>query len=701
MLDTLLHPKSVVVTGATPTPGNAGRDILANLKSAGFQGAVYPVAPGIEEILGFRCYPDLDSCPQTADVCVVAVPAPEVLDSVQHGLDAGIGFFIVLTPGFKEAGEEGRRLEEELLAACAARGARLLGPNCIGLINTRHRMNASLSPAKPSCGGIAVVSQSGSLCMAILDWAWSRKVGLSMVVSLGNKCDLDESDFLQALAGDEHTKVIAGFLESVADGEGFLRAAEHAAEIKPVVIFKAGITRAGALAASSHTGSRAGADIAYGAALKRSGLIRAQRFDDLFDFAQAFATQPLPSGTRVAVVTNGGGAGIMAVDAMESSSLNIAELGESTRERLRALLPDAASVVNPVDIGGEQSAERFAQACRIVREDPDVHAILVLATPQNMLRLQDLAGSLADIHDAGKPLLVSFMGGQAVEETRQRLNELNIPHYPSPERAVAALRALCDYAAWKRRPPRVVTRFPVNHRRIGRVLRWHERMGLSRVAEVESKAILDAYGFNVLPGGLAATQDAAVDLAEAVGYPVVMKIVSPDIVHKSDIGGVRLNLANAEQVRDAFDLLMLRMQRKAPHAAIRGMYVERMGPQGREVILGMTRDPLFGPMLMFGLGGIFVEVMEDVTFHLAPITAEEAMQMLKNTRSYALLCGARGQDPVDLDSIALGLQRISQLAMEYPQVNELEINPFIVGDIGTKPYPADARMSLKEPAPHA
>lgn len=695
MLETLLKPNSIAVIGASQTPGKVGHEVVANLKASGFPGAVYPVNPNADQVLGLPCYPDVKSCPQPVDLGVVAVPTSAVLAGVEQAINAGVRFLVVLTAGFKEVGEQGRKLEEELRSLCASRGARLMGPNCIGLINTHHRMNASFSPSWPNPGGISVISQSGALCVAILDWASSKGVGLGTVVSFGNKADLNEVDFLQALAEDDHTTVIAGYLENVTDGDEFLRAAEHAAGIKPVIIFKAGFTQAGVRAASSHTGSLVGEDIAYGAALRRAGVIRAKRFDELFDYAQAFATQPLPGGSGIAVLTNAGGPGIMAADAVESSGLTMAALEETTRSRLRDLLPEAASTLNPVDVLGDADPERFAGALRIIQDDPGVHALVVLVTPQGMTRPEVLAQRLAEVHDPAKPLLTAFMGGRAMGEAQTRLNNLGIPNYASPERAVAAAGALCDYAAWKSRPPRVVTRFPVNHRRIERILRWHERMGRNRIAEVEAKEILKAYGFNVLDGGLITTADAAVELAERIGYPVVMKICSPDVIHKSDFGGVRLNLANAEHVRDAFDLMSLRISRRAPDARIRGMYVERMGARGREVILGMTRDLLFGPMLMFGLGGIFVEVMKDVTFHIAPITADEAMQMLKSTRSYDLLEGARGQGSVNLDAIALGLQRISQLAMEYPKISELDINPFIVGDVGVEPYVADARMSLK------
>jgi acetyltransferase len=544
---------------------------------------------------------------------------------------------------------------------------------------------------------MSVISQSGALCVAILDWAASTGLGLSKVVSFGNKADLNEVDFLRAFAADPDTHVVAAYLESITEGDRFLEVAEAIASVKPVVVLKVGVTPAGAKAASSHTGSLAGADMAYWAAFKRSGVIRAETFEALFDYALAFATQPLPAGNRLAIITNAGGPGIMAADAAELAGLQLLPPTDATREKLRKLLPATAATANPIDVIGDAQPERYLDTLKLIQDDDTVDGILVVLTPANMTRPLELAQQLQATHDRKKPLLTAFMGGKEIREARDYLMQAGIPNYPDPARAVHAFKAMSDYAAWRARPPRVVTRFPVNRRRVDRVIQWQLRSGVQQVGEVEAKQILQAYDFNVPDGFLARTAGEAVDAAERIGYPVVLKISSPDIIHKSDFGGVRLNLSSADQVRDAFDLLMLRLQRRAPNAHVRGALVEKMGRKGREVILGMTRDPQFGPMLMFGLGGIFVEVMKDITFYLAPITAEEAMQMLKGTRSYALLQGARGQAPVDLDAIASALQRISQLATDYPQIMELDINPFMVGVVGTEPYVADARMTLARP----
>jgi acetyltransferase len=698
MLETLLYPKSIAVIGVSRNPEKVGYAVLANLVNGGFKGAIVPVNPEASEILGLKCYKSLDEYKGQIELSVIVVAGKYVKDALRKSIDAGAKSVIVITAGFKEVGAAGAAAEQELVEICRASSVRMVGPNCLGVLNTDHHMNATFAPSVPPPGKISVISQSGALCVAILDWAAEQKLGLGKVISFGNKADLNEVDFIQALAEDQETNVIAGYLESIKEGDKFLRIAEQAASIKPVVILKVGVTQAGAKAASSHTGSLAGADMAYGAAFKRAGVIRAENFEALFDYATAFAMQPLPNGVRVAIITNAGGPGIMAADAAESLGLKMVSPSKESDVKLRAFMPASGAFGNPIDVIGDADPGLYTKAFEVMQEDETIDAIVVVVTPQNMTKPLELAEKLGAAHTGKKPLLAAFMGGTEVAAAREKLMALGIPNYPSPDRAIVALRAMCDYAAWKRRPVRVVTRFPVNRRRVDRIINTQERSGAMQIGEVEAKEILRAYDFNVLGGQLARTGDESVEIAERLGYPVVLKISSPDIIHKSDFGGVRINLANAEQVRDAFDLMMLRIQKRAPNAHLRGAYVEKMGQRGREVILGMTRDPQFGPMLMFGLGGIFVEVMKDVTFHLAPITAEEAMQMLKGTRSYALLQGARGQAPVDLETLAGALQRISQLATDYPEILELDINPFIVGPVGTQAYVADARMTLSNSA---
>jgi acetyltransferase len=695
MLESLLYPNSIAVMGASMTAGKVGNAVTVNLIKGGFEGEIVPVNPSGGELMGQKFYTSLEEYGKDIEMSVIAVPTKAVKDAVLSSLRAGAKAVVVITAGFKEVDEEGAALEKEIADLCRSRGARLMGPNCLGLMNTHHKMDATFANYMPKAGGISVLSQSGALCTAILDWAQARKMGLASLISIGNKADIDETDLLAAFADDPQTKVIVGYLESILSGDEFVRVAESVAQVKPVVILKAGTTSAGSKAASSHTGALAGADIAYGAAFNRAGVIRAETFEALFDYATALAMQPLPKGDRVAIITNAGGPGIMAADAVEHAGLKVASLHPETADALREKLPAAASVGNPIDVLGDAGPERYAQAVEAAQSDPTVDAIIIILTPQAMTRPLETARAIAARANGEKPVLAAFMGGADVTPGREELVAANLPDYPSPERAAAALKAMVDYAAWRRRPPRVVARFPVNKRRVERIISRQLRTGRQYMGEARAKEILRAYDFTVPEGRLVTSVEEAVEMAPRIGYPLAMKIVSPQIIHKSDVGGVKLNLNSQQDVADAFELMMLRITRSMPEAVLEGVYLEHMVPKGREVILGMTRDPQFGPMLMFGLGGIFVEVMKDVTFHLAPITQDEAMQMLMGTRSYTLLTGVRGQEGVNLSAIGEALQRISQLVTDFPQIDELDINPFIVGAPGQDSVAADARIQLR------
>ena len=694
MLEHLFSPESVAIAGASKTPGKVGHDILANLVKSGFAGKILPINPAGGTLLGLPVFTSLLKCEGDLDQVIVAVPKSAIIATVKEAISKKARSIIMITAGFKESGAAGLALENEVVGLCKGSGTRLLGPNCLGLLNTTNHLNSSFAGDLPRPGSIAIMSQSGALCTSILDLAAGRHLGLSKLVSIGNKADINENDLLAYFAGDPETKVIVGYLENIVSGDQFIKVADTTCSKKPVIILKSGTSQAGQKAAASHTGVLAGADTAYGAAFKRSGVIRADTFEALFDYASALAMQPLPKGDRVLIITNAGGPGTMAADAVEHAGMTVAELDTNTAAALRGKLPEAASVGNPIDVLGDAPPERYAEALKAAQDDASVDAIIVILTPQAMTKPAEAARAIAGAINGSKPVLASFMGGKDVLPGRQELTAAGLPDYESPERAVAALKVMYEYATWLRRPPRIVTRFRVNRRRAARIITRSQRNKILQMNEVKAKKVLDAYGFNVLPGRLVTSADEAVELSRRIGFPVAMKIVSPDIIHKSDMGGVKLNLASAQQIRDGFDLMMMRIIQQVPNARIEGIYMEKMGEPGLEVILGMTRDPQFGPMLMFGLGGIFVEVMKDVTFHLAPITQDEALQMLKSTRSYDILEGRRGRKGVDITAIAVGLQRISQLTTDFPQITELDINPFIVGDFGTDPVVADARITL-------
>ena len=697
MLESLFYPDSVAVIGASRTPGKVGHDVFANLIKGGFPGRIVAINPKADVILGHPCYPSLKAYAEKINLCVIVVPQPLVEQAVHDAIAAGAGGVIIITAGFKEVGAEGAALEKKLAEFCTNRKVRLVGPNCLGLLNTSSQLNASFAGSMPAHGFISILSQSGALCTAILDLAASRHLGLQKVISIGNKADINEVDLLRALTTDQQTRVIVGYLEDISNGDEFVKAAEEASMQKPVVILKSGTTAAGQRAAASHTGVLAGADTAFGAAFKQSGIVRADTFEQLFDYATAFAMQPLPKGNRVLIITNAGGPGTMAADAVEKAGMVVAELDRNVATALRQELPVAASVGNPIDVLGDAPPERYVAALAAAQKDDEVDAILVILTPQAMTKAPETARAIAKTMTGDKPVLVSFMGGVEVMPGRDELAAASLPDYEAPERAVGALKAMYEYMIWRNRPPRIVNRFRVHRRRVERIITRSQRIGRLQLNEVKAKAILKAYGFKIPVGQLAVTSEDAVEIGERIGYPLAMKIVSPDVIHKTDLGGVKLDVANAGKVRDAFDLMMLRIREQVPGARIEGVYVEKMLDRGLEIIIGMSRDPQFGPMLMFGLGGIFVEVMKDVAFHLAPISFDEAMQMLLATRSYAMLEGKRGSKGVDIEAVAAGLQRISQLTTDFPQIAELDINPFIVGEMGSEPVVADARMTLSAP----
>ncbi len=696
-LEKFFAPESVAIVGASREKGKVGYEILTSMVRGGYQGKIFPVNPKADVINNIKCFADLDAIGEVPDLVVVVVPARFVPALMQQCVKLKVKSVIVITAGFKEIGEEGLALENEVLRIAKSGGIRLIGPNCLGVMVPGSKLNASFGGDLPEQGGIAYISQSGALLAAILDMANANGFGFSKLVSIGNKADVSELDVITALGADPDTKVIAGYLESIDDGAAFTRAAEVISQDKPILIMKSGGTGAGAAAASSHTGSLAGGETAYECVFERAGIIRCDSIKTQFDFAQFFATQPLPAGSSVAVITNAGGPGIMAADAIEREGLVFASLTPETEKKLSEVLPAAANVHNPIDVLGDAMADRYRQALDIALADPGVDIALVLLTPQAMTECQETARATVEIAASyQKPVVGCFLGATKVREAIRVLRAGNIPQYDSPEAAVSALRAATNYVAWKTRPKRRVKLFPVNRRKVERIIDRHLRHDLREIGEADSKDILEAYGFVTPKGEIATNADQAANIATQLGYPVVMKIWSPDILHKSDAGGVKVGLNTAQQVRDAFDLMMYRIPQKQPEAKILGVLVQEMCRKGQEVILGVNRDPRFGPLMMFGMGGIMVEVLKDVAFYLAPLTAAEAKQMLITTRTYQMLTGVRGQEGVDIDAVAEALQRLSQLVTEFPQIQEMDINPFVVGPEGTVPIAVDARISVEK-----
>jgi len=697
-LTPFFEARSVAVVGASRKKGKVGHEIISSLIGGGFEGPIYPVNPEAEDVEGLRCYPCLKAIGQVPDLVVIVVPAKAVAGVVRECAAVGAERIVVITSGFKEAGEEGRKLEEELVQLVQDAKIRMVGPNCLGLMAPGNKLNASFGGPLPLPGSIGYFSQSGSLLAAIVDMARDKGVGFSKLVSMGNKADINELDLLRAFGQDPDIKVIAGYLETISDGDAFIREAERISREKPILLMKSGETSAGALAASSHTGRLASAQKAQEVVFERAGVIRCQSITAQFDYARALSTQPLPQGTRVAIICNAGGPGIMATDALERHGLELAYFTEDTIRKLQARLPSAANVRNPIDVMGDAMADRFEFSLDTGLADPNVDGAIVLLTPHAMTECIGTAEAIVRVGKArsSKPIIACFLGASRVREASEILRQSDIPCYDSPEFGVSAFAAMAKYARWRRRPKRVVKLFPVNRRKVEKIITQHLRLKQREIGETEAKEVLEAYGF-VTPKGLVATSaEQAASFADQIGYPVVLKIWSPDIIHKTDVGGVRIALKSRQEVMDAFDLMMYRIPKKCPKAEILGVLVEETCKKGQEVILGMHRDPHYGPLMMFGMGGVFVEILKDVAFYLAPLTGEEAKEMLLSTRTYQMLRGGPGQEGVDIDSIAEGLQRLSQLVTEFPQIQEMDINPYIVGQEGSTPIAVDARISVEE-----
>lgn len=700
-LEPFFNPQSIAIVGASCKKGKVGYELLNGLIRDGYEGTIFPVNPTRSEICGIPSYPDLKSIASAPDLVVVIVSAGNVPKIMQDCVDIGVKFVLIISSGFKESGPAGAELEQTVLRIAKPAGIRIIGPNCIGIMVPGKKMNASFGGPMPPAGGIGFFSQSGSLLAAIVDMARETGLGFSKLISIGNKADVDELALIRSMGEDKETRVIAGYLETIADGDAFIRQAERISRQKPILLMKAGFTEAGARAASSHTGRLAEVESAFECVFERAGVIRCESIKDQFDFARAFAYQPLPAGPNVAVIANAGGAGIMATDAIEREKLQLAEFTPETKQilSLSEELSRAASINNPIDLLGDALSDRYEFALRTVLNDPNVDSVLVLLSPHAMTACDETAHAVVRVvEETGhkKPVLACFLGSGRVAEAVRILRRGHVPPYDSPESAVKTIKTMCRYAKWRSRPKRVVKLFNVNRRKSELIIDRHLRLSQLGVGEMEAKEILEAYGFVVPQGSVATTPEQAANIANQIGYPVVLKIWSPEILHKTEVGGVKTNIMTEQDVMDVFDLMMYRIPKKAPHANILGVYVEQMYTGGREVILGMNRDPRFGPLMMFGMGGKLVEVLEDVVFYPAPLTADEAREMLLRTRTYKLLCGADGEEAVDIGAIAEGLQRLSQLVTEFPQIKEMDINPFVVGREGTTPVAVDAMMTLEK-----
>jgi len=677
-LKSFFAPRGVAIIGASATPNKLSYGILRNMTLYGYQGQIAPVNPKADQILGLKCYPDITSVPDPLDLAVIVLPAPAIPATLEACGQRGIRAVIIISGGFKEVGEQGAALERQILEIASRYQMRLIGPNCVGTLDLYSGLNTTFIQGVPERGGIGFISQSGAVGGGVVDYIRDKFIGFANFASLGNEADITETDVIEYLSEEEHTRVIAVYVEMIRDGQRFMQAARRVTPQKPIVLLKAGRTGAGARAVSSHTGSLAGSHAAYRAAFQQSGVIEAQTVSDLFDISMALAHQPLPQGNRVAIITNAGGPAALLSDSLAENGLQIADLKEHTRSALRGRLNPAAQVANPIDMLGGAEPPEYEFALQQALADPNVDAAVVILVPQALVNPLEVAEKI--IHVSGsrqKPVLTCFMGEWSVQQARQRLHSSGIPMYVFPEIPGRVLGAMLQYARWRQQSEFEAAQFNEFDRAAAAQI-LGQAGGQEALGEAQTRPLFEAYGIPLVAGQAAHSPEEAAEAARRLGFPVALKIISPDILHKSDFGGIRLNLNDPQEVRTAYQEMMESIANRLPQARLEGVLVERMADKGQEVIIGMRRDPNFGPLIMFGLGGVYVELFGDVSFRVAPLTRREALDMIHQTHAGKLLSGFRGEEPYDLQAVVDVILRLSQLALDFPQIAEMEINPLRV-----------------------
>ncbi|MFQ3680368.1 MAG: bifunctional acetate--CoA ligase family protein/GNAT family N-acetyltransferase [Pseudanabaenaceae cyanobacterium] len=698
-LEAIFRPRNVAVIGATERPGSVGRTLLWNLMSTPFGGTVFPINPKRGSVLGIKAYASIQAVPDPVDLAVVVTPAATVPAVIAECAAAGVKGAIVISAGFREVGAEGLALEQAILANAGQ--MRIVGPNCLGVMNPGLGLNATFASTIAQPGSVGFLSQSGALCTSILDWSFQENIGFSAFVSMGSMVDVNWSDWIYYLGDDPHTKSIVMYMESIGDARSFLSAAREVARTKPIIVLKAGRTAAAAQAATSHTGALAGSDEVLNAAFRRCGVLRVDNISDLFDMAEVLSKEPkLPQGKRLLVVTNAGGPGVIATDALIQERGELAPLAPTTRAALDALLPEHWSHGNPIDILGDADAERYGQALAIAAQDPNSDAILVILTPQSMSQPTETAAKLiACAETCPKPILASWMGGESVAPAVHALNAAAIPTFGYPDTATHIFNYMYRYSANLRALYETPVLPPAeslpDRTGVAHLLASVQGAGRSLLTEYEAKQVLAAYDLPVVPTRPAATAEEAVAIAEGLGYPVVLKLLSETITHKTEVGGVQLNLGDAAAVAAAFDRIRANVMAIDP-AAFGGVTVQPMiSGQGYELIVGSSTDPQFGPVLLFGSGGQLVEVFQDRALALPPLNSTLARRLIERTRIYPALLGVRGRQAVNMEALEQLLVRFSQLVVEQPLIQEIEINPLWVS--GDRQIALDARVVVRSP----
>lgn len=689
----VVEPTTIAVIGASAEEKKLGHYILKNLLTQGFAGTVYPVNPKHEQLMGVQAYASVEAIPGTVDMAVVVTPASTVHDVAESCGKKGVKTLVVISAGFGELGtEEAHEREQRLLDIVRKHGMSMVGPNCLGVLRPSIGLNASFAVQAGNPGNIALISQSGAMAVALMDTAATLSMGYSLVASIGNKTDLDECDFLQVCERDEKTSAIGLYLESIKDGPRFAEIARRVSATKPIVLIKSGVSKRGSMAVSSHTGALAGSSASIDALCLQAGIHRAKSTGEFLDLLRTLATQPALLSSNIAIVTNAGGPGVLATDAAEREGLVLASLTNNTKDTLRPKLPAAASVANPVDVLGDALADRYTAAIGACAQDPEVDGIVALLTPQVMTPCADVAAAIVKTSQAHPlvPVVAAFMGNDSVAEARAILGRGDVPHFPTPEDAVRALKALASKAP-------VATHAPIEEADAGK--RRNAALAIVRgktglLPEEIVEELLALYNLPVPDQAVARSVAEAVQHAQAIGYPVIAKISSPDILHKTDIGGVRANLKTATDVENAYKDILANCAKHQPTAGIHGVLIQSFQPLGNEFIIGALRDPAFGPLVMVGLGGIYTELFNDTSFRLAPVSEQQAYSMLQELQSWKLLLGMRGKAQADIVELARTIVAISQLAADCTHIKELDVNPVLVHENGV--IIADAKIVIEE-----
>lgn len=686
-------PSGVAIIGASTKPNKLSYGILKNMTLYGYEGGIYPVNPKAEEILGLKSYPDVSLVPDPVELAVVVLPAPMTPEVLHACGERGIKSVIIISGGFREVGGAGVQLEQECLEIAKRYQIRLIGPNCVGTLDLHTGLNTTFIQGVPAAGSIGFLSQSGAVCGGVVDYIAEKHIGFSHFASLGNEVDVDETDMIAFFGDHPQVKVIAAYIEGIQDGEKFIRIASQVSHKKPIVMLKAGRTDAGAQAVSSHTGSLAGSYAAYQAAFRQAGVIEVGDLPALFDVAWALSCQNLPEDNKVAIFTNAGGPAALASDSLAVNGFELAKISPNRQAQLAEQLNPSAQVNNPIDMLGGAEPQDFSHVLSTLLDDPAVNVLLPILVPQSLVNPGDVARAIVqNAKKTDKTTLVCMVGEQSLAEARRVLHQNNVPLTIFPEVPGQVLGCMRWYKQWLNK--QAAQNFDFSNITDSFVTQKLELLAGQALGEVDTRPILAAYGFDLIPGGLARDADEAVQIANEVGYPVAVKVVSPQILHKSEMGGIALNLSSDQFLRGALDRMRDHIQAVAPTAKIEGYLIEQMAPEGMEVIVGMRRDPTFGPLMMFGLGGVYVELFKDVGFGVAPLSPSDAKAMIEMTKAGRLLKGYRGAPRYDLEAVVDAIGRLSQLALDHPAISEVEVNPLLVLPKGKGATVLDARMIL-------